>query len=387
LNAGALELFFRCACYRVPAPQRLAETADAPCGCDKKETKSVDMEAAVSALVTQGFAVRQESSVSRRPAEAQRSRGKSPAIAVIVPCYNEEASITKVVTDFHAALPTAEIYVYDNNSTDATVAQARAAGAIVRAEPLQGKGNVVRRMFADVEADIYVLVDGDDTYDAPAAAALVDQLQTEQLDMVTGQRNADLTDTEAYRRGHRFGNWLLTTMVTTIFGDRLRDMLSGYRVLSRRFVKSFPCLTSGFEIETELTVHALELKLPMKEVRTHYRHRPPGAMSKLRTVRDGIRILRTIVQLVKDERPLWFFGVVFAVLGLTSIILATPVIQTWRQTGLVPRLPTAILATGLMLLGFLSLACGMILETVTRGRREAKRMRYLSIPLFAPRGE
>ena len=341
----------------------------------------------MSAFVAQGFAVRQESSVIPRPAEARRSQGKSPAIAVIVPCYNEEASITKVVTDFHAALPAAEIYVYDNNSTDDTVAQAGAAGAIVRKEPLQGKGNVVRRMFADVDADIYVLVDGDDTYDAAAAAILVDQLLTEHLDMVTGQRIADLADTEAYRRGHRFGNWLLTTMVTTIFGDRLRDMLSGYRVFSRRFVKSFPCLTSGFEIETELTVHALELKLPMKEVGTHYRHRPPGAMSKLRTIRDGIRILWTIVQLVKDERPLWFFGVIFAVLGLTSIVLATPVIQTWRQTGLVPRLPTAILATGLMLLGFLSLACGMILETVTRGRREAKRMRYLSIPLFAPRGE
>ena len=200
--------------------------------------------------------------------------------------------------------------------------------------------------------------------------------------MVSGQRVADVADTEAYRPGHRFGNWLLTAMVAAIFGDRLHDLLSGYRVLSRRFVKSFPCLTSGFEIETELTVHALELAMPMREVSTCYGHRPSGSTSKLHTVRDGIRIFGTIIQLVKDERPLWFFGGIFAVLALTSVILAIPIVETWRETGLVPRLPTAVLATGMVLLAFLSLTCGMILETVTLGRREAKRMRYLSIPFL-----
>ena len=338
----------------------------------------------MNTVLTPSFAIRQDFDVAPHPADVKQRPRKALTIAVIVPCYNESASIAKVVTDFRSALPSARIYVYDNNSMDETVARARAAGAILRKEALQGKGNVVRRMFADVDADVYVLVDGDGTYDAAAAPALVELLLTEGLDMVSGQRVADAADTEAYRPGHRFGNWLLTAMVATIFGDRLHDLLSGYRVLSRRFVKSFPCLTSGFEIETELTVHALELGMPMSEVSTCYGHRPSGSPSKLHTVRDGIRILGTIVQLVKDERPLWFFGGIFAILGLAAVILALPIIETWRETGLVPRLPTAVLATGMVLLAFLSLTCGMILETVTRGRREAKRMRYLSIPFLEP---
>ena len=333
-------------------------------------------------MLTQSVAIREDVDVVTRPAGAKQLPKKALAIAVIVPCYNESASIAKVVTDFRLALPTAKIYVYDNNSIDETVARARAAGAIIRRETLQGKGNVVRRMFADVDADVYVLADGDDTYDAAVAPALIELLLTEGLDMVSGQRVADVADTEAYRPGHQFGNRLLTAMVATIFGDRMHDMLSGYRVLSRRFVKSFPCLTRGFEIETELTVHALELGMPIGEVRTCYGHRPSGSTSKLHTVRDGIYILVTIVQLIKNERPLWFFGGIFVVLALASVVLAIPIVETWRETGLVPRLPTAVLATGMVLLAFLSLTCGMILDTVTIGRREAKRMRYLSIPFL-----
>ncbi|MBI1209547.1 MAG: glycosyltransferase [Azospirillum sp.] len=300
------------------------------------------------------------------------------SIAVLIPCYNEEAAITKVVGDFRAALPTAAVYVYDNNSKDRTVENARAAGAVVRTEPLQGKGNVVRRMFADVEADVYVLVDGDDTYDAASAPALVGCLLEQQLDMVNGARVTEIQ--AAYRPGHRFGNVLLTSIVAAIFGSRIGDMLSGYRVFSRRFVKSFPALSSGFETETELTIHALELRMPIAEVKTAYKDRPEGSASKLRTFRDGFRILRTILTLVKEERPLQFFSAVFGVLTSASVVLAWPVVVTYMETGLVPRFPTALLATGTMLLGFLSLTCGLILDTVTRGRKEAKRMRYLDSP-------
>ncbi|UEM24003.1 glycosyltransferase family 2 protein [Skermanella mucosa] len=299
-------------------------------------------------------------------------------IAVLIPCYNEEASITSVVRDFRAALPDAAIYVYDNNSKDRTVELAREAGAIVRTEPLQGKGNVVRRMFADIEADVYVLVDGDDTYHAPSAPALVAKLVSQQLDMVNGARVTDIA--AAYRPGHRFGNMMLTGIVAKIFGNRVADMLSGYRVFSRRFVKSFPALSGGFEIETELTVHALELRMPMSDVATPYKDRPPGSASKLRTYYDGFRILKLIMVLVKEERPLQFFSVLAGFLAFLAIVLAWPVVATYMQTGLVPRLPTAVLSTGLMLLGFLSLTCGLILETVTRGRREIKRMQYLRIP-------
>lgn len=298
--------------------------------------------------------------------------------AVLIPCYNEELAITQVVTDFRRALPHATIYVYDNNSKDRTVEVARAAGAVVRTEGLQGKGNVVRRMFADIEADIYVLVDGDATYDAASAPKLIQALLDESLDMVNGARVTEIE--KAYRPGHRFGNWLLTSMVAWIFGNRFKDMLSGYRVFSRRYVKSFPALSAGFETETELTVHALELRMPTMEIMTPYKDRPVGSVSKLSTFRDGFRILWTIMVLVKEERPMQFFSLAAAFLMAVAVILIVPVVGDFFRTGLVPRLPTAVLSMGLMLIGFLSLSCGLILETVTRGRREMKRMRYLNVP-------
>ena len=306
-----------------------------------------------------------------------------PIIAVLIPCYNEEAAIAAVVRDFRRALPECTLFVYDNNSNDRTREVALAAGAIVRTEPLQGKGNVVRRMFADIEADVFVLVDGDNTYDAESAPKLVDLLLREALDMVNAARvaSSDL----AYRAGHQWGNAMLTGLVNRIFGNRLTDMLSGYRVFSRRFVKSFPALSAGFEIETEFTVHALELRLPIAEVPTPYRARPVGSTSKLHTYRDGVRILRTIVTLIKQEKPLQFFAFISACLALVSTVLALPVIRTFLNTGLVPRLPTAVLSMGIMLLAFLSLTCGRVLETVTRGRIESKRLHYLGVPIrFSP---
>ncbi len=300
-------------------------------------------------------------------------------IAVLVPCFNEEMTVGKVVGDFRSTLPQAQIYVYDNNSQDSTAEAARRAGAVVRRETLQGKGHVVRRMFADVEADIYVLVDGDDTYDAGSAPVMIERLFHDQLDLVNAHRAAE--NPGAYRWGHRAGNVALTGMVAGIFGDRFADMLSGYKVLSRRFVKSFPIITStGFEIETELAVHALELSMPTTEIMTSYRERPEGSTSKLRTYRDAFRIMRAIFLLLKEERPLAFFSAAFALLLVSALILAAPVIITFVKTGLVPRLPTAVLATGLVLLGFLSLTCGLILDTVTRGRKEMKRLHYLALP-------
>ncbi len=304
-------------------------------------------------------------------------------IAVMVPCRDEAAAIARVVADFRQALPGAVIFVYDNGSSDDTARVAERAGAVVRSERLPGKGNVVRRMFSDIEADIYVLVDGDDTYDASAAPAMVEQLEQECLDMVVGARVAS-SDT-AYRKGHRFGNRLLTGLVAFLFGDRITDMLSGYRVFSRRFVKSFPALSTGFETETELTIHALELRMPIEEMAFPYRVRPAESASKLNTYRDGLRILRTILKLTKEEKPLLFFGILSFVLGLSSVILAWPLFVTFMETGLVPRFPTAILATGLMLLAFLTLASGAILDTVTLGRRELKRLSYLGIPRFRGR--
>jgi glycosyltransferase involved in cell wall biosynthesis len=301
-------------------------------------------------------------------------------IAVLIPCYNEQAAVPSVIRAFQAALPGAVIHVYDNNSTDGTVAVARSAGASVRTERLQGKGNVIRRMFADIEADVYVLVDGDDTYDASTAPAMVAMLLRDQLDMVNGARVSDIQ--AAYRPGHRLGNAVLTGLVTRIFGDRVSDMLSGYRVFSRRFVKSFPALSGGFETETEFTVHALELRMPIGEMPTSYKERPAGSESKLRTYSDGFRILRTIVLLVKEERPLPFFAAIGAVLLLLAVLVAVPVLTEFFRTGLVPRLPTAVLATGLVLLSFLSLTCGLILDSVTRGRKELKRLSYLAIPAF-----
>jgi glycosyltransferase involved in cell wall biosynthesis len=300
-------------------------------------------------------------------------------IAVLVPCYNEEIAIRGVVESFRAALPAATIFVYDNNSRDRTAQVAREAGAVVRIERLQGKGNVVRRMFADIEADIFILVDGDGTYDASSAPALVQKLLDESLDMVNAIRVEK--SVAAYRAGHRLGNRVLTGCVAQIFGSRSSDMLSGYRVFSRRFVKSFPALAQGFEIETELTVHALELRLPIAEMPTPYRERPPGSVSKLNTYRDGIRIANTIFNLVKEEKPLTFFAAVGLLLAVAAIALGTPVFITYRETGLVPRLPTAVLAMGLMLTSFLSFACGLVLDTVTRGRKETKRLAYLNVPI------
>lgn len=312
-------------------------------------------------------------------------RDGAPDIAVLIPCHNEETTIAAVVAQFRAQLPHATLYVYDNNSTDRTVERARAAGAVVRREPLQGKGNVVRRMFADVEADVFVLVDGDGTYDPSSVPRMIDLLLNEHLDMVNGNRVSDSTG--AYRRGHRFGNALLSRLVRASFGAGLDDMLSGCKVMSRRFVKSMPLSSAGFEIETELAVHALSLRLPITEFPVPYHERPEGSSSKLRTYRDGLRILNAIVQLVKEERPLWFFSWAALLLAMLAIALAVPVLITFLETGLVPRLPTAVLAASTMLLSFLSLTCGLVLDTVTRGRREAKRLAYLALrpPSLRPR--
>jgi glycosyltransferase involved in cell wall biosynthesis len=298
-------------------------------------------------------------------------------VAVLVPCYNEERAIAKVVADFRAALPAAALYVYDNNSTDGTVEAARRAGAVVRREAYQGKGHVVRRMFNDVEADVYVLVDGDATYDAPSAPAMIAKLLDERLDMVVAARIDH--DAAAYRLGHRAGNRLLTGFIAHMFGRSFTDILSGYRVFSRRFVKSFPILSGGFEIETELTVHALQLELPVGEIATPYYSRPSGSASKLSTWSDGFRILGTALKLYRTERPLSLFGAFGVALAIMSIGLAIPIVITYVQEGQVPRLPTAVLSTGLMLLAFLCTACGLILDTVTRGRRELKLIAYLAL--------
>ena len=292
-----------------------------------------------------------------------------------MPCFNEEAAIGRVVADFRAHLPHAPVPVYDNGSKDRTREVAAAAGAVVRTEAHRGKGNVVRRMFADVDADVYVLVDGDATYDASAAPGMIARLLSENLDMVVAAR--DEVDTAAYRAGHRFGNRLLTGAVKQLFGDRFDDMLSGYRVFSRRFVRSFPALSTGFETETELTVHALTLRMPIAEVRAPYFARPEGSASKLNTVRDGVRILITIANLLRRERPVLFFGVTGAVLLLAAAASAAPVVRTFLQTGLVPRLPTWIAAATLALLSFLSFSVGLILDSVALSRREAKRLAYL----------
>jgi len=302
-------------------------------------------------------------------------------IAVLIPCYNEEQTVASVVRDFRAALPDAVVYVYDNNSKDATIAKATEAGAIVRVEKSQGKGNVIRRMFADIEADIYLMVDGDDTYDADAARGVIDMMLDQNLDMVNGERIHE--HSQAYRFGHQFGNRLLTGLVGTFFRREFRDMLSGLKCFSRRFVKSFPALTRGFDIETELTVHALEMRMAVGETTVKYRERPEGSVSKLSTYRDGWRILTTIARFLKEERPLQFFASVGAVLALAAVALSIPLIVTFVNTGLVPRIPTAILVVGLMVIGVLSVTAGLILDTVTRGRQEMKRLMYLSIPSLA----
>jgi glycosyltransferase involved in cell wall biosynthesis len=303
---------------------------------------------------------------------------QTPRIAVLLPCYNEEAAVARTVAAFRAALPEAAIYVYDNNSTDRTAGEAAAAGAIVRAERMQGKGNVVRRMFADVDADIYVMADGDATYDAAAAPELVRRLLAERLDMVVGARKSEVE--EAYRRGHRLGNRLFSGLLARLFGRSFTDIFSGYRVFSRRFVKSFPALSRGFETETEISVHALELAMPVAEVTTAYGARQEGSQSKLSTYRDGWRIARTILHLFRIERPVLFYGGFAALLALVALVLAAPLVVTFVETHKVPRFPTAILATGLMIVAFLSFGVGLILDTVVRGRREVRRLAYLALP-------
>jgi glycosyltransferase involved in cell wall biosynthesis len=301
-----------------------------------------------------------------------------PRIAVLLPCYNEEAAIAQTVAGFRAVFPAATIYVYDNNSRDRTIEVAREAGAIVRSERMQGKGNVVRRMFADVDADIYVMADGDATYDASVAPAMVERLVEEGLDMIVGTRVHEAA--EAYRRGHVLGNRAMTGLLSQLFGRSFTDIFSGYRVFSRRFVKSFPVLSAGFEIETEISVHALELKMPVGEVETRYFARPEGSASKLNTYRDGFRIAKAIAVLYRIERPMLFFGFIATVFAMMAVLLAVPLGITYLQTGLVPRFPTAILATGLMILAFLNLFTGLILDTVVRGRREMRRLAYLAQP-------
>lgn len=307
---------------------------------------------------------------------AMRSGTAVPRIAVLLPCYNEAAAIARTVADFAAALPGADIYVFDNNSSDGSAEIAAAAGAIVYPVRQQGKGHVVRRMFADVDADIYVLADGDATYEAPAAPAMIRQMLAGNLDMVVGARRSEVE--AAYRRGHRAGNLLLTGLLRQLFGRSFTDILSGYRVFSRRFVKSFPVLSAGFEIETEISVHALELRMPVGEVVTAYAARPEGSESKLSTWRDGWRILRVMIQLYRLERPLWFFGGIGGLFALTGFTLALPLILTYLHTGLVPRFPTAILIVGLMIIAVLNLMTGIILDTVTRGRQEIRRLAYLA---------
>jgi glycosyltransferase involved in cell wall biosynthesis len=302
----------------------------------------------------------------------------APRIAVLLPCYNEEAAIAQTVAGFRAALPDAIIYVYDNNSADRTQDVARAAGAIVRIERMQGKGNVVRRMFADIEADVYVMADGDATYEASAAPGLVNRLVDEQLDMVVGARQSEVE--QAYRRGHRLGNRLFTGLLASLFGRSFTDVFSGYRVFSRRFVKSFPALSRGFETETEISVHALELAMPVGEMVTAYGARPEGSVSKLSTYRDGWRIMKTILHLFRLERPVFFYGGLALAMALLATVLAIPLAITFADTGLVPRLPTAVLITGLMIISSLSFAVGLILDTVVRGRREVRRLSYLTFP-------
>ena len=317
-------------------------------------------------------------SIARASTEGVRlNKLASPRIAVLLPCYNEEAAIAATVAGFRSALPNATIYVYDNNSRDRTREIAANAGAVVRSERQQGKGHVVRRMFADIDADVYVMADGDLTYDPKAAPAMVELLLAEQYDMVVGTRRHE--EKEAYRGGHVLGNKIFTGLLSGLFGRSFSDIFSGYRVFSRRFVKSFPVLSSGFEIETEMSVHALELRMPVGEVETIYGARPEGSQSKLSTYSDGWRILKTIVTLYRIERPVLFYGSIGALLLALAILLAIPLVLTYLDTGLVPRFPTAILVTGMTIIAVLCFFAGLILDTVTRGRREVRRLYYLSL--------
>ncbi len=300
------------------------------------------------------------------------------SVAVLIPCHNEGATIAKVVGDFRMHLPFADVYVYDNNSSDNTVEQAESAGAIVRHEARQGKGHVVRRMFSDIDADIYLMVDGDDTYDATAATTMAELMIGEGLDLVNGVRIAD--SSTAYRPGHKLGNKLLSGIVKHIFGRGISDMLSGYRVFSNRFVKTFPMMSRGFEIETELTVHALELEMPIGEVSGKFTERAQGSESKLNSIRDGRRILSMIGRLWMNERPFTVLGGAAVLFALTSLGLAWPIFVEYAQTGLVPRLPTAALSASMMSVAFMLALVGLVLELITRGRQESKRMQYLAVP-------
>jgi glycosyltransferase involved in cell wall biosynthesis len=311
-----------------------------------------------------------KANTSREPASAPCR------IAVLLPCHNEEIAIGVTVEAFAKALPGADIYVYDNNSSDGTVVAARAAGAIVRSEPRQGKGHVVRRMFADVDADIYVMADGDATYDAGSAPAMIARLLDEGLDMIVGSRRS--TSEEAYRRGHQLGNRLLTGLLAMIFGQSFADILSGYRIFSRRFVKTFPAMSGGFEIETEISVHSLEMRLPVAEVETPYGARSDGSVSKLSTYRDGFRILFTLIELFRSQKPLLFFSIIAGVIVGVATVLFIPIAITYQQTGLVPQFPTAFLIASLMVVAVLCVFCGLILDNVGRGRREAWRLAYLA---------
>lgn len=301
-------------------------------------------------------------------------------VAVVVPCHNEEVTVGIVIDSFRAALPQASIHIFDNLSTDETAAIARSKGAHVWHVGHKGKGNVVRRMFADVDADVYVMVDGDATYHAPSVCRLVDTLIDARMDMVVGSRVEEERGIgETYRPGHRFGNQLLTGAVQMIFGGTFTDMLSGYRAFSRRYAKSFPAMSKGFEIETELTVHALELRMPCAEIDTPYGARPEGSSSKLSTYRDGWRILVTIGRLVVSEKPLQFFGLLGSLLLLIAVGIASPIVLEYFETGVVRRFPTLSLVTVFLLSATVSFVCGLILHTVTHMRRELKRFAYLTI--------
>ncbi len=301
---------------------------------------------------------------------------RSPRVAVLIPCKDEETAISHVVRDFIAALPHAIVYVYDNNSTDRTREVARAAGARIRSEPRPGKGNVVRRMFHEVEADVYLLVDGDDTYDAESSPAMIAKLVNERLDMVSGTRLAQ--SGHKYRVGHRFGNVLLTRMVSVLFGESIDDLLSGYRVFSRRFVKSFPAVSTGFEIETELTVHALEMRVPFAEVATRYRARREGSASKLNTFGDGFRILLTLCNMAKAERPLFLFFFIFAFLLFGSLTFAHQAIRAYERAAATAMF-IAIISATLLVLALLCLVAGLILDAIAQARRETRRLRYLDL--------
>ena len=327
--------------------------------------------------MTSSLALETSAGRLQRPGTLQDGLPMRLQIAVLLPCHNEAASIAETIARFRRALPSARIFVYDNRSTDDTATMARGAGAVVRYEPLPGKGNVVRRMFTDIDADVYVIADGDNTYEAEAAPDMIARLVGERLDMVVGTRRGIHGD--AHRAGHALGNRLFNALYRRLFGRDFSDIFSGFRVFSRRFVKSFPANSGGFEIETEMSVHASQLRMPVAEVETEYSARAEGSQSKLRTFRDGWRILSAMILLFKEVRPLQFFVAVGALLMVSALILAVPLIETWRETGLVPRFPTAILATGLTILAALSAACGLILDSVARGRLEQKRFNYLSL--------